>query len=189
MTIFLIMNVSKNNNYYHLDSRKIFLWMTSQYNRVSWLVLFLVYLFDMSRYSCYGKKGKSVQLWYFSQPVINFITLILYMLYCRFCENLGQNKDSKQGFMAFAPLSYFSNESISFILNQKLSEFILNSLNWDNFIVQANLQANQALRICLTKVSPQNSQFFSKILPPKPCLKIAFYMCSLAKSPIANSTM
>ena len=92
MTTFLIMNVSKNNNYYHLDSRKIFLWMTSQYNRVSWLVLFLVYLFDMRRYSCYGKKGKSVQLWYFSQPVINLITFILYMLYCRFSENLSRGQ-------------------------------------------------------------------------------------------------
>ena len=44
MTIFLIININKNNNYHHLDSRKIFLWMTSQYNRVSWLVFLLIAL-------------------------------------------------------------------------------------------------------------------------------------------------
>ena len=44
MTIFLIININKNNNYDHLDSRKIFLWMTSQYNRVSWLVFLLIAL-------------------------------------------------------------------------------------------------------------------------------------------------
>ena len=42
MTIFLIINTNNNNNYFHLDSRKIVLWMTSQYNRVRfiWIIFF-----------------------------------------------------------------------------------------------------------------------------------------------------